>query len=194
MLTLLSVRIDVDELMSEKAEQDRKFQAENELVRVIQRERGAKGGKNALDHDGVTPRKRMWTEIADGESDEASSLEADVIDVWPSVLVKGMKQNKPRISLSVKPKAGVVKEIPSYPCVFCPSLDVDDLLLVLEPSEDVVARSQSRGGLVLAHLSCVNSIPEVWIEDRLVGEQTIPVVMGVNGITKDRWNLVTTCL
>ena len=108
------------------------------------------------------------------------------VEESPSLPVK----NKPRISLSVKPRPMMVKEIPSYPCLFCPSLDSDDLLLVNEPSEDVIARSRRREGPITAHMSCANSIPEIWVEDRITNGLMVTVVMGAGAINKDRWNLV----
>ncbi len=176
------------ELMSEKAEQERRLGAEKELERVIHRERGSKGRKRVSEQEGNTPRKRLRAESA--ANDGIAVVEPDADDAKPPLPVKGMKQNKLRL-LPTKTKPVVVKEIPSFPCLFCPSLDAEDLLLVYEPSQEVKARSKSLGGGTLAHLSCANSIPEVWVEDRLVGEMTIPVVMGANGITKDRWNLVS---
>ena len=187
-----SVRIDVEELISEKAEQERRLQAESELIRVIDRERFAKVRKRAEIQDEQTPRKRLRAEM--DQEDDAKSLDgSEVVEVKPSLPVKAMKQKKPRLSMKIEPVRAVVKEIPSYPCLFCPSLDAENLLRVFEPSDDVAVRSRSRNGLILAHLSCANSIPEVWIEDRMVSEQMTTVVMGANAITKDRWNLVRPC-
>ena len=160
--------------MSEKAEQEKQLQAQEDLVQAIHRERGSQ--KRTMAQDG-TPRKRMR------KSDDAPTVESD-----PSPVMKGTKCNKPKIALSVKPPRLVVKQVPSYPCLLCPSLATDDLLPISYPSDDLRARSKATDGSVMAHLSCVNSIPEVWVDDR---EGEGMVVRGADDIPKERWNLVS---
>ena len=185
------MRIDVNELLSEMAEQERQIEAERDLIGVIHRERGSKGRKRTSKQDEQISHKRMRGALVDCHSNGQMVAEAGDNAVRTSILVKGMKQGKPRMSISLKLKPTIVVKVPSYPCLFCPSLEVSDLLEVLDPSEDVKARSKSRTGFVAAHLSCVNSIPEVWVENRSDGDLTVPVVMGANNIPKDRWNLVS---
>lgn len=85
----------------------------------------------------------------------------------------------------------VVKEKPSYPCVFCPSLSTDHLLPVFEPNDQVRSASKATDGKVLAHLACAQAIPEVWIAEEDWDGKRQEVVLGSGNIVKDRWNLVS---
>ena len=190
LLTLCSVRIDVDELLSEIAEQEQQIEAERDLIGVIHRKRGSKGRK-ALDDDEQTSRKRMRRALVDCNADRASVAESNIPAIETSIPGSGTKQGRSKMSTSLKLKPTTVAAVLWYPCLFCPSLEVADLLEVFDPSEDVKARSKSRNEIVAAHLSCVNSIPEVWVENRSAGDLTVLVVMGANNIPKDRWNLVS---
>lgn len=45
----------------------------------------------------------------------------------------------------------------------------------------------------MAHEECANIVPETWVDDVDSGDPAIKekVVFGVDGIVKDRWNLVS---
>jgi hypothetical protein len=111
------VRINVDDMM-----------AERELKNAIQEERRTKRPrKRATESEAVEPRKRVRVVGADDAShDEDVAVEELVIEVKPPIpVVAGMEQIRKKIRISKPPKASIVIETPSYPCLFCPSLSVE---------------------------------------------------------------------
>lgn len=58
--------------------------------------------------------------------------------------------------------------------------------------------ASSAGGVWYAHEECANVVPETWVDEVEVGNPVLDgtprkerVVLGVDGIVKDRWNLVS---
>ncbi|ORX36366.1 hypothetical protein BD324DRAFT_591650 [Kockovaella imperatae] len=165
-----SVRIDMDELLGQ---QKSRMQTEQELIRAFEEEKTEQGTKRSY-------KKRSRPSIAEEE---------DGTPAAPDFPVNGMAEKKPVIPLQKKPRASVVSSPTYYPCILCPGTDKVDLIPVFEPSEHVKNMCKSEDGSVKAHGACVNSTPEVWIEDHELDGHAQAVVMGVDGILKDRWNL-----
>ena len=156
----------MDELLGE---QEKRIKTEQDLVDAIEKE--TSGEKRS--------RKRARPSIVDGDG----ILDKD------DLAVNGMAEKKTAIPLSKKPRASIVRQPTYYPCVLCPITDELDLIPVFEPSPNLQAMCKSADGVARAHGACINSTPEVWVEDREVDGEMRTVVVGVDGISKDRWNL-----
>ena len=163
-----SVRIDMDELLGE---QEKRIKTEQELIDAIENEKSSDGAQRR--------RKRPRPSIVDGDG----ILDNDGIPV------NGMTQKKTIIPLSKKSRAAIVQAPTYFPCILCPNIDENELVPVFEPSATIQAMRKSADGIARAHGACINSTPEVWVEDREVDGRIQTVVVGVDGISKDRWNL-----
>lgn len=84
-----------------------------------------------------------------------------------------------------------------YPCCLCTSTDRADLLRVIDPPVDKVARDAAgHPRRWMAHRLCASLVPETWVDDIEVPSVdgsglvvTETVVFGVDAIVKDRWSL-----
>lgn len=84
---------------------------------------------------------------------------------------------------------------PQTPCCLCASNQMPGLLPVYDPPSSwsgakPAAKCDESGNEVggwLAHEHCARAIPETWV-DMVDGRR---MVFGVDGIVKDRWNLVS---
>ena len=169
----------MDELLGE---QEKRIKTEKDLIRAFEEERTM--GRSMTSKAEGTPRsrKRQRPSMIDGEGETATDDGTDAAE--------NAEGRKKRVSLEKKPRASIVKPPTFYPCILCPNLGEGDLLPVLDPPDHVKAMCKSSDGIVRAHQLCVNSTPEVWIEDRMIDGQFGGVVLGMEGIGKDRWNLV----
>lgn len=105
----------------------------------------------------------------------------------------------PKVTLKLPPKP---KEPDVFPCCLCVSMSRDGVLRVHDPplwqTEGEAGGSVQAGLMVwMAHEVCANIVPETWVDEIEVGEPREDgtrakerVVFGVDGIVKDRWNLV----
>jgi hypothetical protein len=82
-----------------------------------------------------------------------------------------------------------------FPCCLCISQNKAGLLRVVDPP--VVDKVHTGGGECgwMAHEECAGVVPETWVDEIEVygsaGEKRMEkVIYGVDGIVKDRWNLV----
>jgi hypothetical protein len=82
-----------------------------------------------------------------------------------------------------------------FPCCLCISQNRAGLLRVVDPP--VVDKVHTGGGECgwMAHEECAGVVPETWVDEIEVcgsaGEKRMEkVVYGVDGIVRDRWNLV----
>ena len=96
------------------------------------------------------------------------------------------KSGIPKLSITLK--IGPPKE--PFPCCLCVSEDTNGLLPIYDPTSTSSTPKK-------AHEHCASVIPETWVDDYEVDHPssgTPPpktrVVFGVDGIVKDRWNLV----
>lgn len=172
-----SVRIDVEALI-----------AENALVDAIQQERAEKV-------ETLTPSKRPFGSERNGSESGSQRKRkpsrkalGDYDSPPPKIrLLPGMVDTERKS----KPTKAAETEV-SRPCLFCPSLAVDDLMPVFNPTSAVVAQSRSsqKAFGIMAHETCARAIPEAYMEDVRVDDKVIACIMGTENIPKDRWNLV----
>ena len=86
----------------------------------------------------------------------------------------------------------------SFPCCLCVSRNTIGLLRVVDPPiGEKVDGGGGDGGMWMAHRECADIVPETWVDEVDVRDatgnnekRTEKVVYGVDGIVKDRWNLV----
>lgn len=104
-----------------------------------------------------------------------------------------------RVTLKLPPQPKP-KEPDTFPCCLCPSMSRDGLLRVQDPpvwwyDPD---NADAAKDPCMAHAECANVVPETWVDEVEVGEPNFEglrrrekAVFGVDGIVKDRWNLVS---
>ena len=187
-MTDISVRIDMDELLGDAKLQEEKhrMQTEQDLIEAFEEERAGRGRKRSNPDHAEKSRKRGKQEASIlGDDDDP----LDVIPHAPMMPVRDMDKKKKAIPLEKEKKlrAAIVKQPMSLPCILCPNESTEGLLEVYAPADFVKNMCKSLDGVVRAHEACVVSVPEVWIEE----EDGKVWVMGVNGINKARWGLVS---
>jgi hypothetical protein len=187
-----SVRINVDEMV-----------AERELVEAIEEERkAAKPRKRRrIDEDTKiedpstpqaeepTPRKPRRITIVRHDDAEGLPVETEVQETTMPVNDMDNKKRKITIKREKVAKPAIVKEVTSYPCLFCPSLAVDDLLPVHDSLDAVRVHSHSQDAKLMAHYSCALGIPEVSVEEVVVDGQPVLSIVGAEYIEAARWKL-----
>lgn len=99
---------------------------------------------------------------------------------------------KIHVTLKLGPKPS---EPEDFPCCLCTSMSQDGLLNVHEPPlqrRDAVEAAHNPKRW-MAHEICANVIPETWVDEVSSPDGTTreKAVFGVDGIVKDRWNLVS---
>lgn len=101
------------------------------------------------------------------------------------------QNKKPKLHI---PTEAVILKIPAVeifdlPCCLCVSNLQEGLLPVHDPpaSNVAVGTRAGRGGW-MAHEQCAKIVPETWVDEDANGRR---FVFGVDGIVKDRWNLVS---
>jgi hypothetical protein len=100
----------------------------------------------------------------------------------------------PLVKLSVTLKLGPRPVEPEpFPCCLCVSMVKEGLLRVHDPPINRKDATEAAGNPKswMAHDTCANIVPETWVDDlEVAGGGKEKVVFGVDGIVKDRWNLV----
>ncbi|WVR04028.1 hypothetical protein IAU60_001027 [Kwoniella sp. DSM 27419] len=178
-----SVRIDVDEML---AKEERRMRGEEDLLQAIEEERKAQRPRKRLAEHSDGQSKRAYKEpVIKGEDVD---LEHDV-DATEQLPVARNRKHKQPINLSPSRPTAIVKENPTYPCLFCPGLGKEGLLPVRDPPENVKNQWKPRTGEIKAHHSCALALPNVGIEDIEVNGRTRTFIMGVDNIESARWNL-----
>jgi hypothetical protein len=165
-----SVRIDVDQLLLDR-ERER-----------LERPQAVKEVASA-DEQKPKVRKRKHDE----PTIEHKGKKLKVTKEKDTHVASTSKPNIPRISLTLK-LGPMPKE--TFPCCLCVSEDTNGLLPVYDPTSTTSASK-------MAHEHCASVIPETWVDDYEVGHppsgsflHKTRAVFGVDGIVKDRWNLV----
>lgn len=168
--------------------------AERELEEAIHEER-AKRPYRKRAAVSTEPRKRVRIVEADevpnvegSQAEEGTEVNTEEKPIMP---ITGLEHVKKRIRISKPPKPSIVKEIPSYPCLLCPSLSTEGLIPVLDPSEAVKAHSRSRDGSIMAHHACAVAIPELDLQEVDIDGVPVMHVASTDLIPNDRWNLVS---
>jgi hypothetical protein len=165
LLTVPSVRIDVDQLLRERDEAGLKSSPEDSNSKSSRKRKA----------EGTAAPKPKKAKVETPSSSKAGA--------GPSA-----------IKLSVMLKLGPRPADPEpLPCILCVSGEKEGLLRVHDPP---IGRGpfDSNGQALMAHEQCANVIPETWVDEIQVeqnGERRFEkVIFGVDGIVKDRWNLV----
>lgn len=120
---------------------------------------------------------------------------AKKIKIRPSAKTpSNLPAKSPLVKLSVTLKLGPRPVEPDpFPCCLCVSMNKEGLLRVHDPPTSRRDAIEAAGNpkLWMAHDHCANIVPETWVDDLDTpdgGKEK--VVFGVDGIVKDRWNLV----
>lgn len=166
---LHSVRIDVDQLLLDRERERLEMLPATQDTPVVGNQK-PKARKRNRDESIIEPKgKKLKATKDEGTPTSVTSK--------PSI---------PKLSITIK--IGPQKEI--FPCYLCVSEDKDGLLPIYDP---ISTTSTPK----MAHEHCASVIPETWVDDYEVDHPssgTAPqkkrVVFGVDGIVKDRWNLV----
>lgn len=165
-----SVRIDVDQLL-------------------LDRERERLGGLQAIQGAAITdnqkPRARKRQH--EGSATEPKGKKPKLSKDKEAQVEATPKPSTPKLSITLK-LGPIPKE--TFPCYLCVSEDTNGLLPIYDPL--------STGSTPkMAHEHCASVIPETWVDDHeadhpLLGGSShkTRVIFGVDGIVKDRWNLV----
>lgn len=128
------------------------------------------------------------------EGGDAPAAKKLKIKVLPSKATNSTSAKPSVPKLTVTLKLGPRPDSDVYPCCLCISMNREGLLRVLDPpigrkdAEDAAGNPKEW----LAHEYCASVVPETWV-DEIDSDNTglkEKVVFGVDGIVKDRWNLV----
>jgi len=165
-----SVRIDVNQLLLDR---------ERERLELSQATQDA----TVIDNQKPKVRKRKHIESAT-EPRGKKLKAAKGSGTHPAVT---SKPSVPKLSITLK-IGPTPKE--TFPCCLCVSEDTNGLLPVYDPISTLPTRK-------MAHEHCASVIPETWVDDYEVDHplsgsslHRTRAVFGVDGIVKDRWNLV----
>jgi hypothetical protein len=171
----------------------------------ILQEKGEGGKKRVRDEVGEdgearpakTPKKRIRKPkpSMDISIINEGSVDSNAIEIDPPTTENTSLLPPPKTKKLVQPKpVKIVKERPTYYCLFCPSLSPVDLCPVYEPNDFVKSQWKGQpGGIIAAHLNCAQSTPECYfLEEEVDGVEKI-WIMGANDVVKDRWNKLVSC-
>lgn len=173
---LVSVRIDVDELLR---------------IREEERLKAKKEAKSRSRASPESPRKRKTS-----SSDE--NIRSKKLKVKSDGPIAGPSTPSP---FKIKLKLPLPMELEPFPCCLCVSRDQSNLLCVANKpgswagSTSAVSFDENGAEFWKAHESCAMVIPETWVDDFTSfsptgAERTEKAVFGVDSISRDRWNLV----
>ncbi|KAI0776874.1 hypothetical protein BD413DRAFT_610467 [Trametes elegans] len=197
-----SVRIDVDQLLRDRAAEKREVFRKAKKPRKIKSEdatekenKSKPAKKRKSDGDAPIKAKKPRTKqpsIAFEQPVASSSkVQLPPAPSPPSKLVK--------VTLKLPPKP---KEPEGFPCCLCVSTAQEELLRVQDPPGwwyEPGNREEAGGRACMAHAECASVVPETWVDEIEVGDpdengvrRRERVVFGVDGIVKDRWNLKCT--
>jgi hypothetical protein len=172
----------VDQLLQDK-EQDR-----TNLSKPTKHRRPSQ----ELDSNGK-PRKKRKSEDTPG-GPKPKKIKTGEVPLVP-------KTSKITLTLKLGPKPAAPDP---FPCCLCVNMSKEGLLRVQDPpterrdtAVDELPGSSKGPKEWMAHEDCANVVPETWVDQIDVGEPREDgtrtkekVVFGVDGIVKDRWNLV----
>jgi len=183
------VRIDVDQLLRER-EEERLDPATNDLQELSTK---VVAGVDSHD-DALSPpskpssRKRK----SDGDVSARGKKKPKVSDPksGPASSAVSSAKGQTKITLKLGPRS---EEQESFPCCLCVSTNSEGLLRVQNPpfARKDAAEAAGHPKVWLAHEFCANVVPETWVDNFIRFDGNVEkVVYGVDGIVKDRWNLV----
>ena len=165
-----SVRIDVDQLLLDRErERLERSRATQDAVTIDDQKSGTRKRKH-----------EEFTTESKGKKLKVSKDKGTHTAATP-------KSSTPKLSITLK-IGPIPKEV--FPCYLCVSEDMNGLLPVYDPTSTASTPK-------MAHEHCASVIPETWVDDYEVGHPSSSnsfhktrAVFGVDGIVKDRWNLV----
>lgn len=189
----VSVRIDVDELLRCAAE---RAEEEDQVAEPEEQEQKPAKAK--------PPRKRKAPTVEGGAPAPKKARtrpvkkETEILLLAPTPPPSKPITIAPKVTLKLGPQP---KEPDVFPCCLCVSMSREGLLRVQDPPvwrlEGQSGDAPSANAEWMAHEECANVVPETWIDEADIGP-VLPdgsrakerVVLGVDGIVNDRWNLV----
>lgn len=184
-----SVRIDVDQLLQDRAAEQTAEQEDEAPRPAPHSKRSTRKPKGEPHPDAAAPQSKKRKPSRSGPDVEMPR--AKKIKVKPpvdrsheaSASTKGMPK-----SVTLKLPAPPQDEF--FPCCLCISCDREGLLRVQEPPTGVPTVSLDLSQGWRAHGQCASIVPETWVDeiDTGLGFRE-KVVFGVDAIVKDRWNL-----
>ncbi|KAH8105461.1 JmjC-domain-containing protein [Cristinia sonorae] len=195
-----SVRIDVDQLLAdreaERLEAEVKPKAEIELLDASNGRKRKAGDAEEIEETNVEqseqPSKKLKIRISKPVSNEG----ADV--ATPAAVPVGTAfPSKPKVLLKLGPQPKA-PEVEAFPCCLCVSTRRDGLLRVINPpfGRKEGASGSGKSEPWMAHEECASVVPETWVDEIDIGVNPHTgalvrerVVLGVDAIVKDRWNL-----
>ncbi|CAA7269425.1 unnamed protein product [Cyclocybe aegerita] len=202
-----SVRIDVDELLKERAEE------QNLPPPLVEEPPPAKPSKRSSPKKQIVKQEVQEENLPPIQPSKAPSRKrkSDASEEGPkpkkikfkapskaSTSVAGPSTSTGRSTSKHLPKVSVTLKLgprpaepESLPCCLCVSTSEEGLLRVQDPpvKKDAI-EGASHPKVWMAHELCAKIVPETWVDDLLLphgGSER--VVYGVDAIVRDRWNL-----
>lgn len=185
---MLSVRIDVDQLLL-----DRAIEAANPPKPVSSKP------KRTL----IKVKKEITTLTLPNPSPNKRKSQGGNEPVAKKIKIKASSASSSKIASKAPgaplPKLSVTLKLPprpadpeAYPCCLCISMDKEGLLRVHDPPMGRKEAIEAAGNpkVWMAHEACANIVPETWVDEIDTSCRREKVIFGVDGIVKDRWNLV----
>jgi hypothetical protein len=190
--TLSSVRIDVDQLLRDREAERLQIEALEERAEPT-KARSSRKRKVESTEDAPKPKKQRTKPAKPDVSQRIPTPASVTVTPTPAIAIA------PKVTLRLGPQP---KEPDVFPCCLCVSTSREGLLRVQDPplwrKEGESGGSSTEGAIWMAHEYCANVVPETWVDDVEVGpvrfdgtRATERVILGVDGIVKDRWNLVS---
>ena len=186
-----SVHIDVDQLLHDR-EVERLEAEAREQAAAAQPSKAKSPRKRKADVvEGAPKPKKIRVKPPRSEPPHTPPTPTAAATLPPS------KPYPTKVTLKLGPQP---KEPDVFPCCLCVSTSRERLLRVENPPlwrKEGESGEASGANVWMAHEECANVVPETWIDDVEVGpvrpdgtRMKERVVLGVDGIVKDRWDLV----
>ena len=186
-VTFRSVRIDIDQLLREREGERESALQDRESSTTEPSSRNIKDG----------PQEDVFPKAA---SRKRKSEAGAAITKGKRTKVKG-EPSEAECSSRVQPKVSVTLKLgprgdqeENFPCCLCVSTSLEGLLHVINPpfARKDVAEAAGHPKVWMAHEFCARTIPETWVDISVRSDgHSETIVYGVDGIVKDRWNLVS---
>lgn len=190
-LTFSSVRIDIDQLLMEREGERENTLQDSESSTIPTSKPSSRRRDNVKEdpsEDAVSPkatsRKRKseaGTAVNKGKKVKGEPSKAEC-----------SPKSQPKVSITLK--LGPRGEEEKFPCCLCVSTSLEGLLHVINPpfARKDVAEAAGHPKVWMAHEFCARTIPETWVDVSVRPDgHSEMIVYGVDGIVKDRWNLVS---
>ena len=180
-----SVRIDIDQLLRER-------EADRESSTISTEFKSASWKKEEEPQDDIVSLKTASRKRKLEAGAAAANAKKVKVKGEPASHNEPTSKSQPKLSITLKlgPRADQ-EEI--LPCCLCVATNPEGLLHVINPPfarKDVV-EAAGHPTVWMAHEFCARVVPETWVDTSVHPDgSSEKVVYGVDGIVKDRWNLV----